>query len=457
MNRNKNRSRKNKNSASEQLNIIKKILWIGGIGLIVMILSTLLVSYIITKDKENPSLERKKPSVMEDKTKQTEKKVFGVIHHISDEDQLIELYDIEEEKKVYLVVDITTEMKDQYGQAMTLSQFRVGDIIQVKYIQEKDKNKSKYIRISAETWNNPNINNVKLDQEQKNIQVGNHYYHYTDALVTRYKNQPFDLASLDLIDEVTIKGYGDQVLTIILEKSHGYVTVQDYDQYTEGTLEIGTNILVPLQEANEVPIPEGIHKVVINREAKQPFTSQIMVEAGKTVVINPGETPAKIGTLELQVNAKDYKLFIDEIEQSNSTKSVELDYGEHTILIQKTDYEDWTSTIEIKQPYTRIKIDLIQKAKFIHIQTNPSGAEVYVDDNYVGYSPISTPLEIGEHKILIRKEGFESKEHKINIREDNQDVYYTFPPLEPQKESSIESMNKDTIDNKSTTEETLAE
>ncbi|NLL71428.1 MAG: PEGA domain-containing protein [Epulopiscium sp.] len=438
MSQSKNKPKKNTNSARQQMDTIKKILWIGGVGLVVMIITTLVVSYIVTKDKKRPSpeLEKQLTPVEEEKKNNKVSKVLGVIHHIEDEDGRVEIYDIEKEGKLTLFVDGTVELKDQYGQAMTLSQFRTGDIVQVKYAEEGQKNKPEYMKISSETWIHQNINNLKLNIEQKQIQVGSSTYHYTDALVTRYKNQPFDLTTLDSIDEVTLKGYKDQVLTIILEKSHGYVTVENYEKYEEGTIEIDTNIVLPLKEANQVPVLEGIHKIVIHQADKQPFTTQIMVESGKNSIVNPGETPPKVGALEFQVNVKGYDLYIDDTQQPVSTQPMNLNYGEYKVVIRKQDYEDWTGTIKVHQPYTKVKVDLIQQAKFIHMQTNPSGAEIYIDDNFVGYSPVSTPLELGEHKVLLRKEGFQSKEHTITIKKDNEDVYYTFPPLEPKEDLS---------------------
>ncbi|NMA82582.1 MAG: PEGA domain-containing protein [Epulopiscium sp.] len=434
MKENRNQPKKNKNSAQQQMDTIKKILWIGGAGLFVMIMMTLIVSYFVTKDKKQPSKLPKDP-ISNEETQDAGKtiKSLGVIWSIDDGERSIDLYDIEKEEKLILHIGRGVELKDQYGQAMTLSKLRTGDIVQLQYVQKDNKNQVESLRISAETWTHQNITQLQIDKEQKQIQVGSNRYHYNDALITRYKNQSFDLNQLDPVDQVTLTGYKNQVWLIVLEKSHGYVTVENYQQYEEGTLDIDTNISIPLKEANQIPVLEGLRKVVIQQKDKEPYITNIMVEAGKISTIKPGEVQAKTGAVELQVNVSDYDLYINGVHQMNAVQPLNLEYGEYEISIRKTDYADWSGTLSVHQPYTKVKVDLIQNAKFIHIQTNPSGAEIYIDDNFSGYTPVSIPIKLGEHRVLIRKEGYHPKEYTINIQTDTQDVHYTFPPLEPKE------------------------
>lgn len=64
----------------------------------------------------------------------------------------------------------------------------------------------------------------------------------------------------------------------------------------------------------------------------------------------------------------------------------------------------------------------------IHI-TEPSDTEVYFDGDFLGTTPVSLTKVSGEHTIILRKDGYETKTYTVNISSDQIDSYYSFPAL----------------------------
>ncbi len=92
--------------------------------------------------------------------------------------------------------------------------------------------------------------------------------------------------------------------------------------------------------------------------------------------------------------------------------------GTHKILLKKEGYEDLSAEFEIKQgennkslPYTLNKITVAgnetKKDVPVSISSNPTSAKVYIDDKYVGDTPIdNSKLPIGTHALKLTKDGY---------------------------------------------------
>jgi len=72
---------------------------------------------------------------------------------------------------------------------------------------------------------------------------------------------------------------------------------------------------------------------------------------------------------------------------------------------------------------------VIENAK-IHVEA-PVGAAVYFDGEYVGVAPVSFQKVSGEHTIIFRQNGYETKSYTVTISASKTDSHYSYPALEP--------------------------
>ncbi len=61
----------------------------------------------------------------------------------------------------------------------------------------------------------------------------------------------------------------------------------------------------------------------------------------------------------------------------------------------------------------------------------PTGAEVYVDGNYVGIIPISFTKKSGNHEVTVRRSGYLTRTYTIDVDDEDKDVSYSFSDLTP--------------------------
>ena len=62
---------------------------------------------------------------------------------------------------------------------------------------------------------------------------------------------------------------------------------------------------------------------------------------------------------------------------------------------------------------------------------SPTGAEVYVNGNYVGIVPISFAKKTGNHEITIRKSGYMTRSYSIDVDDEEKDISFSFSDLTP--------------------------
>jgi len=92
-------------------------------------------------------------------------------------------------------------------------------------------------------------------------------------------------------------------------------------------------------------------------------------------------------------------------------KVEELVPGTHKIRVSKDRYQDYNEDLFIKKGQAKvIQADLTPKPfGDLKVNSNPSGAEVYIDDDKRGITPIALEnLPKGTRKVMVKKEGFDT-------------------------------------------------
>lgn len=67
----------------------------------------------------------------------------------------------------------------------------------------------------------------------------------------------------------------------------------------------------------------------------------------------------------------------------------------------------------------------------IHVEA-PQGAAVYFDGEYMGVAPVSFQKISGEHTIIFKQNGYETKTYTVTISDAEADSHYSYPALKPE-------------------------
>ena len=99
-----------------------------------------------------------------------------------------------------------------------------------------------------------------------------------------------------------------------------------------------------------------------------------------------------------------------------------IDFGESSSAASKAATVSSNSSSEEDKPNKEIKGYKIYFDK-------PYGAEVYFDGAYVGVVPTSINKISGNHEVILKMDGYETKSYRINVDKEEDNKSYSFPDL----------------------------
>jgi len=101
---------------------------------------------------------------------------------------------------------------------------------------------------------------------------------------------------------------------------------------------------------------------------------------------------------------------------STPYENAELEVGNYKIIIRKKGFADFNSSVKITTDKTAtVNSKLVPVGKLV-VSSEPSGAEILLDNKSVGKTSFSNDqILVGEHKIVVRKDGFKPYTNTINI------------------------------------------
>ena len=143
-------------------------------------------------------------------------------------------------------------------------------------------------------------------------------------------------------------------------------------------------------------------RLEINKYADEILVPIIMQEVNKKLVINSEPNQASV--------------FLNNVELGVTPLSVNLNTTSNNILIKKSEYEDSNIDYIVKNNNSdQIIIKLIEDEDVININTVPSQASLFFNEDYIGISPLK--FKIQDKGILkVKKYGY--VDNKINITKD---------------------------------------
>lgn len=405
------------------------------VGIVVCVLAfALVLNYFsgIKKDSINPNV--KEPVNITDLTKPTSEavkeniKITGVLKNIQTDngDNILDIYDIDSNKNYKLKTDGTTSIKNKYNQNIIFAELKLGDIVDIEFTP--DTNLLKYILINSKGWELQNVKGAVVDLNKKTITVANDTYLYDNELISLYKDKKHEVNNISDIDIISLKGFKGKVVFIEINKSHGFLTFINKDKIKDGIVEVDTDIYMNLDQVEESQkLIEGNHQVTVKGSNILPYVIQTEIFDAQISIVDLKEVPIKEdGTLELKISENDYKLYIDNIETIYSQPLILAD-GNHTVKVTKDSFTTFETevTMDGKAVVLVINLEKEIKSSKISVVTIPEGADIYIDNAYIGISPVETSIEYGNHKVLIKKDGYIQIISPIEINKPNNVIEVT--------------------------------
>ncbi len=210
---------------------------------------------------------------------------------------------------------------------------------------------------------------------------------------------------LDAVERLTITGMGEkQDLKVTLKPNFGVVTVSSVP--TGAAIEVdGKNVgATPAK----VEMDSGIRRVQLTAPGLRPWTSSIVITAGKPETIGPVTLGAADAHVTVRSVPSGAQVTTGGSFRGITPITVDLAPGvSHTITVARAGYAPWTRDL-FAEPDKTSTLDARLAALLVdvRIQGTPEDSEVFIDGESRGKSPVSLQLPATRHKLEVRHEGF---------------------------------------------------
>jgi hypothetical protein len=183
-------------------------------------------------------------------------------------------------------------------------------------------------------------------------------------------------------DELTVRGYGDTIWSIVILKGHGTVRLKDYENFLGGSVTIGYEAMQQITDDLSITVREGNFNLTVEND-EFTGTKNVTINRNKETVVSLkdlGPIMPKRGRVTFIIKPFGADLFIDG-EITNYKDPIELEYGDHTIEVSLGGYVTYTGNLSLNEAGKIIRIDLPEVSSKEDVQVEETEDNTDTSDN----------------------------------------------------------------------------
>ncbi len=174
----------------------------------------------------------------------------------------------------------------------------------------------------------------------------------------------------------------------------------------------------------------GTHQLLLRKTGFDDYTRTILIEPATPVTVGatlskslPETTPpsASTGSIAVTSSPLGAMVFVDGIPRGTTPVILpEIPTGNHRVTLSFKGYDDWNHTISVgsgQMAAINAELDATKEITgSLAVITDPPGAEIYIDGNFKGVSPVTIQgLSAGMHTILLTLQEYTDNSTTITI------------------------------------------
>lgn len=171
----------------------------------------------------------------------------------------------------------------------------------------------------------------------------------------------------------------------------------------------------------------GMHNIILAKPGYQTAMKDVTVSIGETSnVIVTLETVINPGGISVSSTPRGVGLSIDGIYQGKTDQIVgRLAPGSHLVSLSEAGYEPWSQIVavsggQITTVTATLTAEVNPDTGDLQVTSTPTGASVFVNGNYKGFTPVDDSLDIndlapGTYTLVVKKSGFEDYSTQVTL------------------------------------------
>ncbi|MCL1996144.1 MAG: PEGA domain-containing protein [Defluviitaleaceae bacterium] len=347
----------------------------------------------------------------------------GIITAIDEGNRVFQVHDVENRENRSLFWQPSTELRGRFGQTLVFNEIDIGTLVEVAYNPNNNHISTLNYYNGSDAFEHRFVSGLQIDPNGSIILFDGRLYTFNSELIVLNSGQPDNIENIQMLTLVSMRGIGNTVWHIEIERGFGTVNVINNTAILNGFAEIGREESVPLGAninplEHIVQISEGTHPVIVHGSNIALTTMDITVVSGQTTTLDLSEIEITSGYLNVSINVSGAIITLNGLP-INPANPVSLPFGPHRIVAHAQDYQPFDEVIEFEDHNQNLNIVLIPEQNIfippgvdlnlptsrVEIRTEPSGAIVFIDNVFVGTSPVVTRAVNGQREIMIQLDG----------------------------------------------------
>jgi PEGA domain. len=211
-------------------------------------------------------------------------------------------------------------------------------------------------------------------------------------------------------------------------QSYGSVSVTSSPSGATATLDGGNSQSTPCTFNNVVA---GSHTVQVNMPGYQTWTGTTTVYNSQNSQVYASLTPHSPGTGSIYAvsTPQGAGVYVDSRYYGPAPQiAAGLSPGYHQVRLSLSGFQDWNGNIYVESGKTTTVTQQLSVSPTqyptsapgtgtITVNSNPSGAGVYVDNGYIGITPLTVPsVQPGSHVVMVSQTGYASWQATVQVQ-----------------------------------------
>ncbi len=390
--------------------------------------------------------------------------LLGVITKVDEDNKNITFISAEDGSSSIFPYNSATEVYSRYGSVMSVAQVTPGMVMDIFYGGTSQMIERLEVSDREDVWENSKVTSFSVDDSKRSMRIGQTMYSYSDNTFVCSGDKKISMMELNSQDQLIVRGFGTRVLSVVVDKGHGYISLTGDELFIGGYIDVGGSVIKVIEEDMLLIVREGNYKVEVSN-GEYSAQRQVTVERNENCEIDFSDVVPNVtnnGNLRFNIDVEDAVLYIDNVKTDYSGMVV-LPAGTHEIRVEAEGYRTYTDKIEVEVEYRAVDIklrkeepetdgetgtggdetepsetvtaepetetrypgqDIVSSVNDVTV-SGPAGGYVYFDGVYKGTAPVTFDMITGEHviSILYNKE---IKSYSVVLAEGGDDVVYDF-------------------------------
>lgn len=262
------------------------------------------------------------------------------------DDNTVTFLNFDVKKRYTLSVDGTTKFYDKYGESISLEQIQCGDIVDVTFL--KSKKHLTTMQLSSKAWSYENVERYEINTVRREVTIGQEIFKLSKDVEYWSGGRSIEEMELNPVDILSFQGIDKEILSVRVEKGHGYLRLVNDENFVGGWIEIGQSIIRHITEDMLITVPEGSYQVNISYNGSG-GTKSVVINSNEETTLDIGDlkiAEPQYGTILFSLSPSDAKVYIDG-EEVDASQPVSLEYGIHQLIAKASGYQSITRYLRV--------------------------------------------------------------------------------------------------------------